>query len=101
MDTKDELANRVAMMLPLLDERQRRIFLAAEAMSCGHGGVKAVSEISGVSRATIIDGKKEIKKNEHTLLPVGRCRRPGGGRKPATYNTNFRLCTIYSIQVFL
>jgi hypothetical protein len=64
-----------------LDERQRRIFLATEALAIGHGGLKAVSEISGVSRVTIIEGKKEISNGEHTLLPVGRCRQPGAGRK--------------------
>jgi hypothetical protein len=69
-------------MLPLLDERQRRIFLATEALAIGHGGVKTVSEISGVSRVTIIEGKKEISNGEHTLLVVGRCRQSGAGRKP-------------------
>jgi hypothetical protein len=69
-------------MIPVLDERQRRIFLATEALSFGHGGVKIVSEMSGVSRVTVIEGKKEIKKNEHNLLPVGRCRQTGAGRKP-------------------
>jgi hypothetical protein len=83
MDTNEELRSRIARMLPLLDERQRRIFLAAEALSIGHGGVKTVSGISGVSRVTIIEGKKEIERREHDLLPAGRCRHPGAGRKPA------------------
>ena len=78
----EELKNRIARMLPILDERQRRIFLATEALAIGHGGVKTVNEISGVSRVTIIEGKKEILKGEYTLLPVGRCRQPGAGRKP-------------------
>jgi transposase len=80
----EELRNRIARMLPILDERQRRIFLAAEALAFGHGGVKTVSEISGVSRVTIIEGKKEISNGESTLLPLGRCRQSGGGRKPAS-----------------
>ena len=84
MDVNEELRSRIARMLPLLDERQRRIFLATEALSIGHGGVKTVSEISGVSRVTIIEGKKEIERCEHDLLPVGRCRHPGAGRKPVT-----------------
>jgi hypothetical protein len=82
MNTYEELRNRIARMLPLLDERQRRIFLATEALAIGHGGVKTVSEISGVSRVTIIEGKKEISNGEHTLLAVGRCRQTGAGRKP-------------------
>jgi len=80
----EELKNRISNMLPILNERQRRIFLATEALSIGHGGVKIVSEVSGISRVTIIEGKKEISRNEHCLLPVGRCRQAGGGRKPVT-----------------
>jgi transposase len=83
-ERSEEVRDRIATMLPILDERQRRVFLATEAMAIGHGGVKTVSEISGMSRVTIIEGKKEIKSNEHILLPVGRCRQPGGGRKPIT-----------------
>jgi hypothetical protein len=82
VNRNEELKNRIARMLPILDERQRRIFLATEALSFGHGGVKTVSEMSGVSRVTIIEGKKEIKKCEHNLLPAGRCRQTGAGRKP-------------------
>jgi len=82
MNINEELKNRIARMLPILDERQRRIFLATEALAIGHGGVKTVSEISGVSRVTIIEGKKEITNGEHTALEVGRCRQTGAGRKP-------------------
>jgi hypothetical protein len=82
MNMHDEVRNRIARMLPILDERQRRIFLATEALALGHGGVKTVSEISGVSRVTIIEGKKEITSGGHTNLEVGRCRQPGAGRKP-------------------
>ena len=74
MSVYEEARNRIAMMLPVLDERQRRIFLATEALAIGHGGVKAVSEIPGVSRVTIIEGKKEITSGEHILLLAGRCR---------------------------
>ena len=82
-DGTDVLRNRISQLLPILDERQRRIFLATEAMAIGHGGVKTVSEISGVSHVTIIEGKKELNRNEHIILPIGRCRQAGGGRKTA------------------
>jgi hypothetical protein len=84
INVNEELKSRIKRMLPVLNERQRRIFLATEALSFGHGGVKTVSEMSGVSRVTIIEGKKEIKKSEQNLLPVGRCRQTGAGRKPIT-----------------
>lgn len=33
------MEERIRIMLPLLDERQRRIFLAAEAKTYGRGGI--------------------------------------------------------------
>ena len=64
------MENRIQTMLPLLDERQRRIFLASEALSYGYGGISRVSEISGVS----IPQAGEITEN-------GRIRKVGAGRK--------------------
>lgn len=52
------LAAKINTMLPLLDEKQKRIFLALEANAFGYGGVKLMHEISGVSQTTIIQGKK-------------------------------------------
>ena len=69
-------------MLPLLDEKQKRIFLALEANALGRGGVKRIHEISGVSQTTIIRGKKELEEGE--TENKGRVRKPGGGRKKLT-----------------
>jgi hypothetical protein len=51
---------RAGVMLPLLNERQRRLYLACEAQSIGTGGVAEVSRITGVSPGTIKKGIKEI-----------------------------------------
>jgi len=67
-------------MLPLLNERQQRIYLASEAMALGRGGFTRISEISGVSRPTLLEGKKELEKGITEFLP-DRIRKPGGGRK--------------------
>jgi transposase len=76
------LATKINTMLPLLDERQTRLFLALEANALGRGGVKLVHEISGVSQTTIIRGKKEL---EEGIAPDdGRVRKPGGGRRKLT-----------------
>jgi transposase len=77
-----ELATKINTMLPLLNEKQRRIFLALEANAFGRGGVKLMHEISGVSQTTIIRGKAELKKGK----PEGgeRIRKQGGGRKKTT-----------------
>jgi transposase len=74
-----ELKNRIKTMLPILDEKQRRIFLATEAKSLGYGGISRISEISGVSRVTITQGIKEIE--SQSIGDTGRCRKEGGGRK--------------------
>ena len=71
--------NRIQVMLPLLDERQRRLYLAAEVGSVGYGGLKSVHELTGVSQTTIIGGQKELRDGKN--LNGGRIRLNGGGRK--------------------
>ena len=73
--------NRIKTMLPLLDEKQKRIYLATEAEGLGRGGVKAVHELTGVSKTTIIKGKKELQEGK---IEKDRVRRGGGGRKSIT-----------------
>jgi transposase len=82
MDSRAVIENRVTTMLPLLDEKQRRLFLALEANSIGHGGVKLIHEITGVSQTTIIRGKKELESGENTIGTS--IRKVGGGRKGIT-----------------
>ena len=74
------MEERIRIMLPLLDERQRRIFLAAEAKTYGRGGISTVSRLSGVAPYTIRQGLKEIDSGE----PIERkekMRLQGAGRK--------------------
>ncbi|MDR1970761.1 MAG: ISAzo13 family transposase, partial [Treponema sp.] len=47
-------------MIPLLDERQKRLYLANEAMSYGRGGISLVSRVSGMSRTTITKAVDEL-----------------------------------------
>ncbi|MFB9601359.1 ISAzo13 family transposase, partial [Saccharothrix longispora] len=61
-----------------LDERQRRLLLAAEARVLGHGGIRLVARAAGVREATVSLGVTELESGE---APLGRVRRPGGGRK--------------------
>jgi hypothetical protein len=72
------LKEKVTALLPCLNERQRRLFLAAEARALGHGGVARVSRASGVSRPTIQQGLREL---SEPVGPAERVRRVGGGRK--------------------
>jgi len=72
------LAAKFEVLLPHLDERQRRLLLAAEARSLGHGGIRTVARAAGVREATVSLGITELDSGQP---PLGRVRRPGGGRK--------------------
>ena len=62
-----------------LNERDRRLVAAADALALGYGGISMVSRASGFSRVTIGRGSHELKIDP---LPIGRARRHGGGRRP-------------------
>ena len=68
------------MIFPHLDERQRRLLMGAEARAPGHGGVRLAARAAGVREATVSLGVTEL---ESGAEPLGRVRRPGGGRKRA------------------
>jgi hypothetical protein len=61
-----------------LDERQRRLMMGAEARILGHGGIRAVARAAHLSETTVRNGVDELEASEE---PLGRVRRPGGGRK--------------------
>ena len=71
------------MLAPYLDERGRRLLAAAEAGSFRRGGIRLVSEITGVACSTIGRGLRELS-GETAPSELNRVRRPGGGRKPET-----------------
>ncbi len=69
----------------LMDERARRCWGAAEAMELGWGGVSAVSLATSMSRTTITEGIKQLRRGDYTAPEAdGRIRRLGSGRKPVT-----------------
>jgi predicted transcriptional regulator len=72
------MEDRIALMMPVLNEKQRRLFLASEAKSFGRGGVSEVSRLSGVSRTTIRVGMRELENND--TIDIARVRKVGGGR---------------------
>lgn len=77
-EARTQLAVKFAVLLPHLDERQRRLLMAAEARVPGHGGVRVVAQSAAVSETTVRKGVFELEAGEE---PLGRVRRPGGGRK--------------------
>ena len=72
------MEKRIKMMLPQLNEMQKRLFLANEALSYGRGGIAEVIGITGFSRNTIKRGTNELKSG---VLYDGRARKSGGGPK--------------------
>jgi hypothetical protein len=77
-----QLGRRFAVVLPHLNERQRRLAVAAEARLLGHGGVRAAAQVAGMSETTVRRGVAELEAGGDPL-PDGRVRAPGGGRKRA------------------
>ena len=82
MKTSPELEHKFSTVWPILDEHARRIMAANEALFLGYGGVSCISRASGLSRKAISQGIEEIRAG--CVLPPGRIRRPGGGRKKIT-----------------
>src|SRR5438132_6021222 len=87
-ETREVLAGKFQAIFPHLDERQRRLLMGAEARVLGHGGIRAVATAAGVREATVSAGVDEL---DMGVQPLGRVRRPGGGRKRAA-QTDPGLC---------
>ena len=79
--TPQELARLFAVVLPHMDEVQRRVVAGAVAEMLGRGGKTAVAEASGMSRNTVIKAEREVIEG---LEPSDRLRAPGGGDRPLT-----------------
>lgn len=79
MNGEDEIQGRFEALNPFLDERTRRLLVAAEVQAIGFGGISLVSRATGVARDTIRRGLEELK--SPLGPPLGGIRRPGGGRK--------------------
>ena len=56
MDWDVAIKKRYAVLTPLLDERSRRLLVAAESQVIGRSGTAVVSKVTGVSRRVIRQG---------------------------------------------
>ena len=74
---------RYEAVSPVLDERGRRRFAAAEALAAGWGGIAAAAEATGIARSTIGYGLRELR-GEAPDSALRGVRRKGAGRKPLT-----------------
>ena len=84
--TIDRVRQKYVALSPVMDERMRRQWAAAEASALSWGGVTAVAAATGLARNTIAVGLCELgHRQAHPDEPVClRIRAPGGGRKPLT-----------------
>ncbi len=82
----DEITiKRIKTVLPILNEAQKRMYLASEAEALGHGGITQISKATGVSRATITAGINDLKEGRNSAVPGEsdmHIRHKGAGRKP-------------------
>jgi transposase len=74
------IRQRYQVLAGVVDERVRRLMVAAESFAIGRGGQVAVARATGVSRTTIQQGIREVQQPE-LQIRKGRIRRTGGGRK--------------------
>lgn len=82
-----ELHHQMNLLLSRLDEQQRRWYVAVEANRIGHGGVRLLSQITGIDEKTIRRGQQELAA-ELVERPTYRVRLPGGGRPPVEKKTH-------------
>jgi hypothetical protein len=80
VEMRESLAAKFGGLFPHLDERQRRLVAGAEARALGHGGIRVAARAAGMREGTVSRGVAELEAGEE---PLGRARRPGGGRKRA------------------
>jgi len=79
------LKRKYEEILPILNEKQTRVILAAEAKSMGRGGLSKVSALTGISRVTLNIGIKELASvTTSDIVKNERVRKQGGGRKKET-----------------
>ena len=76
----EELQRFFSVVMPHLNELQRRVVAGAMAEAMGRGGKTSVAKASGLSRNTVIKAQAEV---EAGIVPSQRLRPPGGGDKPA------------------
>ena len=82
-DTVLTVRKKFRLLEPFLNERLRRLWAASEAVGIGWGGITAVAEATGLSRATIRAGIDDVHNSRQHLgekLQGDPMRRPGGGR---------------------
>ena len=75
MDWEQVVSEKFEIIAPMLDEAQRRIWAASEAITIGRGGVAIVYRATGIARSTIERGINDIESGSYMMsLPLDRGR---------------------------
>ena len=82
-----KLHQQINLLISRLDEQQRRWYIAVEANRIGHGGVRLLSQITGVDEKTIQRGQQELEQGLADR-PSEQIRLPGGGRQQVEKKTH-------------
>src|SRR5215467_10364412 len=82
MDKFAIYTRKYAQLLPTLNERARRLVVAADAKTLGRGGLGLCQQASGLNHKTIQRGLRELDQGQ--ALPRQRSRKAGGGRNQLT-----------------
>jgi hypothetical protein len=75
----ERMGPQLELLLPLLDERARRLVLGAVARAAGEGGIGALAAAAGASWQTVANGAAELASGDSA--PPGRVRRPGAAAR--------------------
>jgi hypothetical protein len=79
----EKLEKKLVSIAPFLNEHQRRVVYAAEAIQIGRGGKTIVCRLTGMSRPTLDRGIKDLLSGTD-ISGSERIRKEGAGRKPQT-----------------
>ena len=81
--------DQMNVLMSRMDEQQRRWYAAVESKRYGHGGIKLVSQITGLDDKTIRKGRQEMG-DDLAERSRDRIRMSGGGRPRVEKNASGR-----------
>jgi hypothetical protein len=87
MTNTTQIQHKFGLLKVIFNERQRRLWAAAEALALGRGGITRVAAATGLSPKTIRAGVQELRGLEAgsgEILDPTKVRQPGAGRPSRT-----------------
>lgn len=85
-----EIESKMLAHFASLSEKDQRHYAAIEALKLNYGGKRYISKLFNVSEYRIRQGIEELNNPERMAeIPIGKQRRPGGGRKKTLSKKNF------------